>query len=299
MRIVPPGVVVLLALTAGAARAQEPKFEYAKPEEVKAVEWKASAQAGLILTTGNSKSTALSGTLTASRKAGDNKLALEAAGAFARSELLIASDANMNGTIGAGEITRTSQTTTENWTAKLRYDRFFTEHNSAYLSARIGADEPAGKELFGGGQIGYSRQLYKTDAHEVVAEAGYDFTYESYVADVDALAIHSARFFAGWNGKLTEVTGALLNAELLLNLNAEDGHGGEEIGSFEDARLIAKAAITTKLWTRMDFRFGLTARFDNAPAPQPPFALPYDAGFVPLADKLDLTAEAALIVSIL
>src|SRR6185436_671606 len=97
-------------------------------------------------------------------------------------EILVASDANMNGTIGASEITSSDAVTTKNWNVKLRYDRFFTAKDSAYLAARIGADEPAGKKLTGGGQIGYSRLLFKDDKHELAAEAGYDFTYESYVA---------------------------------------------------------------------------------------------------------------------
>ena len=60
MRIVLHAIPVLLALatTATTAAAQtDPKFEYGKAEEVKAVEWKVSAQAGLILTTGNSRTT--------------------------------------------------------------------------------------------------------------------------------------------------------------------------------------------------------------------------------------------------
>jgi hypothetical protein len=282
------------------ARAQDPKFEYGKPEEVKAVEWKVSAQAGFILNTGNSRSAAFSAGLTGSRKAGDNKLSLDAAAAYARSEVRSFTDANMNGTIGPGELTRTESTTTENWNVKLRYDRFFSAYDSGYVSARVGADEIAGKELVGGGQIGYARILFKDDKHELSAEAGYDFSYESYVSEaVDALAIHSARFFTGYNAKLSEVTGFLANAELLLNLNPEDGPGGEEIGPGEDARLLAKTALTTKVLKRMDLRVSVTARFDNAPAPLPPFATAFDAGFVPLAEKLDLTTELALIVSIL
>lgn len=298
MRIV--SLVIAGVVAAGPLTAQaDPKFEYAKPEEVKVVEWKASAQAGLILTTGNSRSTSLSASLTASRKAGDNKLSLDAAGAYARSRIFIAEDANMNGTIGENEIDETTQTTTRNWLLKLRYDRFFGGGaNSAYLTGKLGADKPAGKEIFGGGQIGYSRQLFKNADHEVVAEAGYDFTYESYVADVKSLQIHSARVFAGWTGKLSEDTGLLANIEALFNLNTEDGPTGD-IKAFDDTRINAKAAITTKIWKRMDFRFGLTLKYDNAPAPQPPYALPYDAGFVPLADKTDLTAEAALIVNLL
>lgn len=291
-------ISLLFLLVPATALAQDPKFEYGKPEEVKAVEWKASAQAGFILNTGNSRSAAFSAGLTASRKEGDNKFSVDGAAAYARSEVRTFADTNMNGTIGPGEITRDESTTTKNWNLKLRYDRFFTAHDSAYVAGRIGADEIAGKELTGGGQIGYSRILFKNDVHELTAEAGYDFSYESYVADVDALAIHSARFYAGYTAKVSDVTGFLANAELLLNLNSEDGPTGE-ISAGKDARVLAKSALTTKILGRLDLRVAVTAKFDNAPAPLPPFGLKFDPGYVPLAEKLDLTTELALIFSIL
>src|SRR5262245_9851253 len=127
-------VSVAVALSATTALAQTtPKFEYGKQEEVKEVEGKASAQAGFILDTGNARSTALSGSLTASRRSGDNKLSADVAGAYARSEVRSFVDSNMNGTVGPGEIVRDEATTTKNWALKLRYDRFFTSHDSAYL----------------------------------------------------------------------------------------------------------------------------------------------------------------------
>jgi len=280
----------------GTASAQEPKFEFAKKEEVKGVEWKASASAGLILTTGNSRALAVSGSAHVSRRDGDDKLTFDGAGAFARSEVLLAIDSNGNGTIGPDEITRDTQTTTRNWNFKLRYDRYFAGPNSAFLSGRIGADEPAGKQLYGGGQIGYSRELYKDDVHEIVAEIGYDFTYESYVGKTDNLAIHSARLYAGYNAKLSPDTSFLADAEALFNLNGESSSTGD-ISTFEDTRLNLKVALTTKLVQHIDFRFSFTARYDNAPAPLPGFAKPYDPGFIPLADKLDAITEVALIVS--
>ena len=58
--------------------------------------------------------------------------------------------------------------------------------------------------------------------------------------------------------------------------------------------------VSTKIWKRLDFRFGVTLRFDNAPAPLPPFKnIPFAMGFHPLAEKTDVTAEAALIVNFL
>ena len=281
-----------------AAGAQEPKFEYGKKEETKGVEWKATAAAGLILSTGNSRSLSFSGSTSISRKDGDNKISFDAAGAFARSELLIAVDTNGNGTIGPDEIIRETQTTTKNWNTKLRYDRYFGAANSAFIAGRIGADEPAGKNLFGGFQLGYSRQLYKDDVHEVIGELGYDFSYESYAAATPSLAIHSLRAFAGYNAKLTKDTAFLANVEALFNLNSETASSGN-ISSFDDTRLNFKVQLTTKLLERIDFRFSFTAKYDNAPAPLPPFSIPFDMGFVPLADKLDAITEAAIIVSFL
>jgi hypothetical protein len=295
--LVTRSLLLLAVAAASGAVARAQSFEFGKREEVKAVEWKATASAGMILTTGNSRALALSGSALISRRDGDDKLTLEGSGAFARSELRIAIDQNGNGTVGPDEVTRDSQTTTKNWLAKLRYDRFFAGANSAFLSGRLGADEPAGKTLYGGGQIGYSRQLFKNDVHEIISEIGYDLTYESYVSpDAPNLAIHSARVFLGYNAKLSDDTGFLANIEALFNLNSETGPTGE-IDPFEDTRLTAKAALTTKLFSRVSFRFSFTAKYDNAPAPLPTFGAPYDPGFIPLADKLDAITEVALIVS--
>ena len=71
--------VIGLSLMAAPALADDPKFEFGKAEEVKevkAVEWDASAEFGLVLTTGNSEVTTMSGGAKASRKTGKNKLAI-------------------------------------------------------------------------------------------------------------------------------------------------------------------------------------------------------------------------------
>jgi hypothetical protein len=83
-------VVMFMALPT--ARAQDPKFDYAKPEEVKTSEWKASAQLGLLFATGNSRSLTFSGGAAASYKAAQNKLAVEVAGALVRNEIRVAAD---------------------------------------------------------------------------------------------------------------------------------------------------------------------------------------------------------------
>jgi hypothetical protein len=299
-------IVLTLVCSPFTAWAQDPKFEYGKKEEVKdpkAVEWKVSAQASLLITTGNSRTTTASGGAAASRRSGPHKLQLEVAGSYARASFLVPSDFNNNGTIDdENELASELRVTTKSLLAKARYDIFFTEHNSAFATARIGGDAPAGKDLVAGGQAGYSRQLYKTGQHELVGEAGYDFSYEDYTAaDAESVSIHSARLFAGYTGLLTKDTGVTASVEVLLNLNSETNPimGEPEIGPFEDTRATAKVSLTTKLVSVISFRFAFMARYDQAPAPLPALTLPFAADFHPLAETLDTTTELALIVNFL
>jgi hypothetical protein len=69
--------LALLSLPVGPALAQtDPKFEFAKPEAVKTVEWKAQAKGGLLLTTGNSRTTNGNASVTVSRKEGGKQARL-------------------------------------------------------------------------------------------------------------------------------------------------------------------------------------------------------------------------------
>src|SRR5688572_9685387 len=87
-------LLVAFSLAAIQATAEaDPAFEYGKADElkdVKKVEWKAQAKAGLLITSGNSRSRTVSAAGTASRKAGNNKLGIEASVAFARSGITVA-----------------------------------------------------------------------------------------------------------------------------------------------------------------------------------------------------------------
>jgi hypothetical protein len=299
------GIAVSIAATATPVRAQDPKFEYAKePEkEVPATEWKASAQAGLVLTTGNAVTRTLSGGLLASRLSGKNKLQLELVGTYVRSGLFIFTDTDGDMKVDAGEYQRSSQTTAKGYAAKARYDRFFTAKNSLYLTGTIGADVPAGKDLFAGGQLGYSRLVLKTSVHELTAEAGFDATYEDLaLAGVDGVAIFSGRVFFGYAGTVSATTGISASAEALFNVNTEDAPylPEGEVGPGEDTRVIGKLALTSKLYSDISVRLGFSAKFDNAPAPLAGFAgLPFDSAVPPLTEKLDTVTELSVIVNFL
>ena len=83
--------VATLLLARPAAAQNEPTFAFGKPEEVKpqapAVEWKVQARAGLNQTSGNSQTMNATAGLTASRKEGNNKLALDGGINYGRSNI--------------------------------------------------------------------------------------------------------------------------------------------------------------------------------------------------------------------
>ena len=217
------GFVALLA--AAPAHAQkDPKFDFGKAEEVKTVEWKAQAKGGFAMTTGQLADHGWYGDRQRLAQRGQQQ-------ARARGRRGVRAiehdqrDHSIPSTPTTYDIQRQSITSTNNYYGKGRYDRFFTTNNAGYASGQAAADKIAGKTFFGGGQIGYSRQLYKSDMHLVVVEAGYDFSYERYVQvpskTLDPVSIHSARFFAGETLKLSAATGINASVEALFNLNKE------------------------------------------------------------------------------
>ena len=302
-------VLGLTALFAAApAHAQkDPKFDFGKPEEVKVVEWKAQAKGGIAMTTGNSQTT--NGTVAASvsRKEGNNKLALEGGAGYGRSNNRIAT---VDPILNTYTVDRQSITSTNNYYGKGRYDRFFTTNNAGYASGQAAADKIAGKTFFGGGQVGYSRQLYKSDMHLLVVEAGYDFSYERYVqpatTTLDPVSIHSLRVFAGEALKLSAATGINASVEALFNLNKEGAAidvntNMPGVDAFKDTRINGKLGLTTTLYKQLSIGFGFTLKYDQNPAPLPAppnagTATPAAAYFV---DKVDTLSEVTLIMTFL
>lgn len=294
-RMVGVAAGVAVALAGPTAAAGDPSFEFQKaPVDAKAPEWKASVTAGLAWTTGNSDTTALSGTGKVSRKHRRSRFQLEAGGAFARSQIAFAVDANANGVVdGAAEIAEREVTTTKAWATKARYDVFITSQNAAFVSLNAAADEPAGKQFVGGGQVGYSRTLVASDRTTVTAEFGYDLSYEDPVVG-DGVAIHSVRAFGGWEAKFNPHSTADASIELLSNVNRLDVATGR-VDRFEDTRVNAAAKLTTRVWEELSVGVALLLRYDHAPSARPPLDLPYADGFVPPADSVDTRTEITAI----
>jgi hypothetical protein len=295
------GVLAAVAIVCSTVRADPPKWEYKKPEEVKKkVEWKVSAQLGLILTTGNSNNLSFSAGASASRFDGKNKLSLDVNGAYARAVVITAVDQNGDGRISPLEISNSQQETTALWNVALRYDRFFTKNNSVYAALVAYGNKPAGKTVAGGGQVGYARQLYKSDWHALDLEAGYDYTYVNYVApNTPDVQLHSLRLFAGYTLTTSKDTQFTAGIEALLNLNPVDigGFHSDPLGA---TRVNAKTILTTRVYKMVALRLSFTARYDNAPPPLATFnMLPFVDGFKPRVQNLDTITDASVVVNFL
>jgi hypothetical protein len=302
--------ICLMVMVPLAARGADPKFEYGKLEEVKLVVWKVNVSVGALINTGNSNNASVSASGFASRMDGKNKLTLDVGGAFARSTTYGPTElARMQGFIASeADILATEQTTTAMWGAKFRYDRFFTANNSLYVSAFAAGNEPAGRRVAAGGQVGYARQLVKTLRHALALEAGFDYTFENLVADnTPNLHIASLRVFMGYGFTFNDKVGLVLSCEYLGNLNPYTspygpmGPYGEDINPFVDSRVTAKTVLNAKLWKWLTFRFSFTVLFDNVPAPRGPIpgGVPYAPGVILGSQTVDTITDIALVFAIL
>ena len=289
-------VLVTAAIAAMPAYA-DPKFEFGKAEEVEKVkdtEVNASAEVGLVFTTGNSETTTISAGMKASRKQKNNKLSVEGSATYARAGQRVLFDQNGNGMIDNDtEITTERQVTAESYAGKIRYDRFLTKYNSLFVAALIGRDLPAGRELVLGAQLGYSRQLYKTEKAEAVGEAGLDYSNENLVIG-ESVKIISGRAFVGYKAEMTEGTNFETSGELLVNLNDEGTlPTGADGDIARDFRLNFKASVSSKIGKNLAFQSSIEARYDNRPGPLNLKNLAM--GFVPEASGLDTIMKASLI----
>jgi hypothetical protein len=293
----------LLALAAGApaaARAEDPKFNYGKREEIaKLPPWAASVQAGFGLTTGNAQSINLAGAGNVGyRFSPDDALVFDAGVAFQRSS--IQTGAPASGTvIGPDDVRTIDQTVSSAWFTKLRYDHFF-DLNAIYVFTTAGGDVPAGKQFLWSAQVGYSRALWKTATNELVAEAGFDYTYQLYVVgDPNSVNIAGLRGYLGYVGTPNPDLSYSASVEYIGNLNTESTPTGT-VGAFGDNRLLMKAGVTWKIFGDGSLGFRFRALYDSAPAPKPPpSGFSWAAGYQPLADSWDTFTELVFIYKLL
>ena len=290
-----------IAFTAGTARAEDPKFAYGKREEIaKLPPWASSVQAGFGMTTGNAQSINFSGAgNVAYRFSPDDRLAFDAGVAFQRSTVQTAVDANADGSISPSEVFDITQTVSSAWFTKLRYDHFF-DLNAIYVFTTAGGDVPAGKQFVYSAQVGYSRALWKTATNELVAEAGFDYTYQRYVVgNPDSINIAGLRGFLGYVGNPKPDLSYNASIEYIGNLNSLNTPTGT-VNAFGDNRLLMRAGVTWNIFGDGSAGVRFRALYDSAPAPRPPPAgFSWAAGYQPLANPWDTFTEFVLVYKLM
>ena len=281
--------------------ADDPKFPFGKKDELaKLPPWAASATLGFGMTTGNAQAINLAGAGSVSHRFGANDmLTFDATVAFQRSTVQSAADTNGNGVITPDEVFDISQTVSEAWGTRLRYDHFF-DLNSVYTFAFAGGDVPAGKQFVGGLQVGYSRALYKTATSEVVGEVGLDYSYQRYVVGTpNAINVAAIRAFLGYTGNPSADLSYSASVEYLGNLNVLETPTGR-VGSFGDNRAAGRLGVTWRMFGDGSLGFRFRALYDSAPAPRPPPAgTSWAPGYLPLANPWDTFTELVLVYKLI
>jgi hypothetical protein len=294
-------VAVSMGFLAGTARADDPKFDYGKRDEIaKLPPWSASVQAGFGMTTGNAQSINLAGAGNVGyRLTPDDRLVFDAGVAFQRSTVQSAVDTSGDGNISPDEVFDITQTVSSAWFTKLRYDHFF-DLNAIYLFTTAGGDVPAGKQFVYSAQVGYSRALWKTATNEFVGEAGFDYTYQRYVVgNPNSINIAGLRGFLGYVGNPNPDLSYRASVEYNGNLNSLNTPTGT-VNAFGDNRLLMRAGVTWKIFGDGSMGFRFRALYDSAPAPKPPPAgFSWAPGYQPLANPWDTFTELVLVYKLL
>jgi len=290
-----------LQLVPAAAIADDPKFAWGKKEDLaKLPPWAASVTGGFGMSTGNAQSLNLSGAgMVSHRFTPVDVLALDGSIAFQRSTVQTPVDRNGDQVITPDEVLDISQTVSEAWTARLRYDHFF-DLNSLYAFVSAGGNIPAGQQFFGGIQAGYSRALWKTATSELVGEVGLDYSYQRYVVGTpDSVNMAALRAFIGYNGNPNPDLSYGASIEYLGNLNAVETPTGR-VGSFGDNRAVGKINVTWKIFGDGSMGFRFRALYDSAPAPKPPpSGFSWAPGYLPLANPWDTFTELVLVYKLI
>jgi len=289
-------LVGLVMLKAFPAAADEPKFVYGKKEdEAKVPAWTASVSAGFGAATGNAENLNLSAAATVAHRFDDNMLSFDGSAAIARSTLPVAVP---SASPGIAQLSSISQTTSEAWNTRLRYDRFF-DLNALYAFVSAGGDIPAGKQFLGGIQAGYARALYKAGKDELEFEAGIDYTHQHFVTgNPDVVDIASLRGFLGYVGNPDAIVSYNASVEWLGNLTRESRPTGP-VSPFDDNRVDGKVGLTWKIFGNGNLGFRFHLMYDSAPAPRPlptlPAGLAWPQNYQPLADRLDTLTEIVVL----
>lgn len=289
--------IVLAALLCVAlpARAADPTYDIKDPTAVPPpplptrTSWKANMTFGLVYVGGNAQSLGLSGTGLVSARRGDNEWSVTGGGAYALSGV---------SKYGMGGPVTDTVNAAANWLVKGRYDRYFLDKNTVYVSYQSSGDRPAGFIYRLEPQVGYARLLFKSVHQLVRGEVGYDYTYEHRVPQPAGaernFQYHSGRLFFYYENKFTPFASVTEGVELLEAFNQTDAF-----------RLNTITTLSSQIYKNIALKVNFTLHFNNDPALRPvnidpttmmPFMLPADETRF---DKVDTQLDVVLAVTFL
>ncbi len=289
-------IVIAAALFAALpARADDVKYEYkdvtAPQQPVTGhTSWKANMTLGLVYVAGNAQSLGLSGTGLLSARRYNNEWTATGGGAY------VTQGVSKYGT--GGPITD-EQNSAANWFAKGRYDRYFLEKNTVFVSFMGSGDRPAGFIYRLEPQVGYARLFFKSPHQLFRGEIGYDYTFEHRVPqpmgaprDVD---YHSGRLFVYYENKFTPFASFSEGLEML-----------EAFNHPESFRLNSITSLSSTIYKNIALKVNFTLHFNNDPAlrptptagidPSTPFVYPDDQAHF---GKVDTQLDVVLAVTFL
>jgi putative salt-induced outer membrane protein YdiY len=216
-------------------------------------------QAGLLSSSGNSKTLSLTGAGRFKARREDNQLSLTLAGNYAESA--------PKPTPGQAQ-SDDMQTTMKNVQGKARYDRFLGEGFAMFMSFSARNDRFQGLVLRTNFDPGLSYYFIDKDKQQLWTEIGYDYQWDLRRYDAMAKAAetgvvlnktesrHSGRLFLGYEGSVNEMVGITTGIEYLQ--------------SVEDSkywRMNWDIGATSNLSSKFSLSMTFNLRHDNSPLP--------------------------------
>jgi putative salt-induced outer membrane protein len=246
----PKGLLNQASATSGSTEVAKGGFQATEKQgDAKEVsELKLSA--GGMLTSGNARSMALTGSGHLRLRRLQNQYSADVAGNYGRAAA------------GADEDMKTS---VENLQGRIRYDRFLSDHWSVFLAQSARKDRFQGLDLRLNFDPGVAYYLFDVEKHRLWAELGYDFQYD--IRDGAALQAameplsktdsqHSARAFAGYENNLNDVLRFNTGLEYL-----------QSVSESKNWRLSWDVGLTSSISTAFSLATTFSLRYDNNPLP--------------------------------
>jgi putative salt-induced outer membrane protein len=245
------GVMKTKTATSGSTEVTTGTFDTAKQADPVTDATEAKLQLGALISTGNSRSLATTGSGSMRLRRDKNEFSAVVAANYARA---------------AASPDVDTETTMENYQGKVRYDRFVSEQTSLFLSFSGRRDRFQGLDGRLNLDPGLAYYFVSEEKQRLWGELGYDLQYD--VRNEDAIVAaaaegtdlgktktrHSARAFLGYHTNVNERVSFDTGAELLVG-----------IPSTENWRLNWDNSLTVSLDSRFSLGTSFNLRYDNNP----------------------------------